>query len=119
MRPAAIRDYWAIAEVHAQSFYPSANWLFAQLLRLDRVFALQVMHSFRHSHNACFNPLMQCLRLDTQVRIASSDGCFTLVRQFVSSCAFLGHIVSGLHDLTTASCNLRIAMGRRWATIMT
>ncbi len=42
VRPAAVRDYWAIAEVHAQSFYPSANWLFAQLLRLDRVFALQV-----------------------------------------------------------------------------
>lgn len=51
IRPAAIRDYWAIAEVHAQSFYPSANWLFAQLLRLDRVFALQVMHSSRHSHS--------------------------------------------------------------------
>ena len=49
VRPAAIRDYWAIAELHVQSFYPSANWLFAKLLRLDRVFALQVMHSSRQS----------------------------------------------------------------------
>lgn len=42
IRSAAVEDYWSIAEVHAQSFYPSANWLLGPLLRLDRVHALQV-----------------------------------------------------------------------------
>ena len=43
IRPAVVKDYWAIAEVHAQSFYPSANPILAPLLRLDRVLALQVI----------------------------------------------------------------------------
>ena len=42
IRPAAMQDYWAIAEVHSQSFYPSANRFFAPWLRLDRVLALKV-----------------------------------------------------------------------------
>lgn len=42
-----VQDYWAIAEVHAQSFYPTANWIFAPLLRIDRVVALQVMQPLR------------------------------------------------------------------------
>ncbi len=41
-RMATTADFWAIAEVHAQSFYPTADWLFGPLLRLDRVCALQV-----------------------------------------------------------------------------
>lgn len=45
IRSAAVEDYWSIAEVHAQSFYPSANWLLGPLLRLDRVHALQVGHA--------------------------------------------------------------------------
>ena len=42
VRPAVMQDYWAIAEVHSQSFYPSANRFFAPWLRLDRVLALKV-----------------------------------------------------------------------------
>ncbi|CAL8466637.1 g6173 [Coccomyxa elongata] len=41
-RLATTADFWAIAEVHAQSFYPNADWLFGPLLRLDRVCALQM-----------------------------------------------------------------------------
>ncbi|EIE26357.1 acyl-CoA N-acyltransferase [Coccomyxa subellipsoidea C-169] len=41
-RMATTADFWAIAEVHAQSFYPTADWLFGPLLRLDRVCALQM-----------------------------------------------------------------------------
>lgn len=48
VRPATVNDYWAIAEVHAQSFYPKANWIFAPLLRIDRVFALQVLPCFSY-----------------------------------------------------------------------
>lgn len=44
IRQASVEDYFAIAEVHAQSFYPTANWFFGPLLRLDRVQALQVNH---------------------------------------------------------------------------
>ena len=43
IRPAVIQDYWAIAEVHSQSFYPSANRFVAPWLRLDRVLALKVL----------------------------------------------------------------------------
>ena len=45
-----VQDYWAIAEVHAQSFYPTANWFFPPLLRIDRVVALQVMQPLRANH---------------------------------------------------------------------
>jgi hypothetical protein len=45
VREATVTDYWAIAEVHAQSFFPSANWLLGPLVRLDRVAAIQVRKS--------------------------------------------------------------------------
>ena len=50
VRSAAVEDYWSIAEVHAQSFYPSANWLLGPLLRLDRVHALQVGCALVYQH---------------------------------------------------------------------
>ena len=82
VRPAAIRDYWAIAEVHAQSFYPSANWLFAQLLRLDRVFALQVMQSSHQSTDLGLRPLV-CRHvppvLDVQIMHLWFGGTQTIV----------------------------------------
>ena len=36
-----LRDFWGLAEVHCQSFYPRAGWPFASFLRLDRVVAMQ------------------------------------------------------------------------------
>ena len=55
IRPAAMQDYWAIAEVHSQSFYPSANRFFAPWLRLDRVLALKVPPSL--PCQSCFKRL--------------------------------------------------------------
>ena len=41
IRKVEVRDFWGLAEVHCQSFYPRAGWPFAAFLRLDRVVAMQ------------------------------------------------------------------------------
>lgn len=46
-----LREFWGLAEVHCQSFYPRAGWPFASFLRLDRVVAMQA--SAYSSLDAC------------------------------------------------------------------
>lgn len=35
-------DYWAVADMHCEAFYPRAGPLWGPMLRLDRVMALQI-----------------------------------------------------------------------------
>mmetsp|Transcript_29003 Transcript_29003/g.81689 ORF Transcript_29003/g.81689 Transcript_29003/m.81689 type:complete len:204 (-) Transcript_29003:724-1335(-) len=42
IREAVTEDYWEIAEVHCQSFYPASEFPLAFFVRLDRVLALHL-----------------------------------------------------------------------------
>ena len=42
IRPVSSSDYWAVADMHCNAFYPRATQFWAPLLRLDRVMALQI-----------------------------------------------------------------------------
>jgi hypothetical protein len=75
-----VEDYFAIAEVHAQSFYPTANWFFGPLLRLDRVQALQVSAGPVHAgYLACIH-LHNCICL--AVRNLGGLSCWRMHAQF-------------------------------------
>ncbi|KAK9806312.1 hypothetical protein WJX72_009686 [[Myrmecia] bisecta] len=50
VRPATRSDYWAIADVHCGVFYPEAH-IMGCLLRMDRVFALQMGEHFEKLDN--------------------------------------------------------------------
>ncbi|KAK9841751.1 hypothetical protein WJX81_000774 [Elliptochloris bilobata] len=61
IRNVEVEDFWALAEVHCQSFYPRARWPFAAFLRLDRVVAMQVgLERDRRFRQGRFQCLVAC-----------------------------------------------------------